>query len=161
MPYIATSCCTLKASLCRDRSCCLLNSVCPYTRLVGKGCCLCNPVSHGSCNNFKGCSTPFTRFLSISFASPKRNGRKKRAPLSRRAALVGRIPRTGSAGCCGRPSWVRFQRTFEWLCSLFHILLKYKFTDRKPSPMKGFIFCFANLYFILGEGSFNFVRYAQ
>ena len=81
MPYIATSCCTLKASLCRDRSCCLLNSVCPYTRLVGKGCCLCNPVSHGSCNNFKGCSTPFTRFLSISFASPKRNGRKKRAPL--------------------------------------------------------------------------------
>ncbi len=30
MPFIATSCCILKASLCRARSCCLLNPICPF-----------------------------------------------------------------------------------------------------------------------------------
>jgi len=53
MPYIATSCCILKASLCRDRSCFLLNPVCPATGLVGKGCRLCNPDLHGSCENIQ------------------------------------------------------------------------------------------------------------
>ena len=44
MPLMATSCCILKASLCRNRSCFLLNPVCPTTGLVVKGWRLCNSL---------------------------------------------------------------------------------------------------------------------
>ena len=49
--------------------------------------------------------------LSISFALPKRNGRKKRAPL--RGACRANSSHRLLAGCCGRPSWVCFQRTIK------------------------------------------------
>ena len=36
-PWFATSCRVMKASLCRDRSCCLLNPVCPRVGRASKG----------------------------------------------------------------------------------------------------------------------------
>jgi len=42
---------------------------------------------HGSCNNFKGRSTPFTRFCRFLLSRHKRNRQKKKTSLSRRAAF--------------------------------------------------------------------------
>jgi len=78
MPYIATSCCILKASLCRDRSCFLLNPVCPATGLVGKGCRLCNPVFACCHAIHKRCSAPFKSGLPISFVSSQKKSAKEK-----------------------------------------------------------------------------------
>jgi len=39
--------------------------------------------------------------------------------------FVGRIPRTGFAGCCGRPSRVALSATVLMAFSIIHILLKH------------------------------------
>jgi len=58
----------------------------------------------------KRCYTPFKSLCRFLLRAQKKFGERKG---HRCAVLVGRIPRTGFAGCCGRPSGVALGATFE------------------------------------------------
>ena len=128
MPHIATSCCVMKASLCRDRSCILCYPFFAWCHAKQKKALRTFDIRFRMDHAiiFKGRSTPFTRQLrGVTQLHQKGQGFilggfKHRVAaslvllMSTRPALsllkslpgffVGRIPRTGFAGYCGRPS---------------------------------------------------------